>query len=199
VYYPNENGENWPKIRSINYVDCEKPNGTIINGTINVTLTDCWRNEGSLRTLVFEEFYINDNHVEGTKTIENTGLNENENPTWEWKIIDGKITNAEGSVSTLNSSRYSELVEGAETWTFSDNVFEVTGEGSGTIDEVAYTVEITSPLVYIFKCRFPVSGILTINIEGNEPIIINYGDGECDNIATKQIGEEIEEIVLCKL
>lgn len=200
IFYPNENGENWPKSWTIDFGDgtCVKPNGIVRSGKIHITLTDCWRNEGSLRTITFEDYYVNYNHLEGTKTIENTGLNEDGNPTWEWNIIDGKITYQDGLVITWNSTRYSVMVEGADTWAFDDNVYEVSGGGSGTNAGVPFTVEITSPLVYIYACRFPVSGIIQLTTEGAETIIIDFGDGECDNIATKQVGDTVEEITLCK-
>lgn len=200
IFYPNENGENWPKSWTIDFGDgtCIKPNGIVRSGKIHITLTDCWRNVGSLRTITFEDFYINYNHLEGTKTIENIGLNEDGYPTWEWKVMDGKITDTTGIVTTWNSTRYSVMIEGADTWEFYDDIYEVSGGGSGTYDNIPFTVEITSPLVYQYECRFPVSGIIQITINDTDVIIIDFGDGECDNIATKQIGDTIEEITLCK-
>jgi len=200
IRYPNEGGEVWPITWTVDFGEegCISHHGTIRTGKIHVTLTDCWRNEGSLRTIIFEDFYVDNNHIEGTKTIENTGLNENSNPTWEWNILDGKVTDEDGVVKTLSVTRYSEMVEGAETWGFFDDIYEVTGAGSGTNDGQAFTVEITTPLRYEFGCMFPVSGIIEIVVENADTIIIDYGDGECDKTVTKRVGNNVEEITLGK-
>lgn len=43
---------------------------------------------------------------------------------------------------------------------------------------------ITSPLIYIDECDYPVSGIVEILFEDEVVAIIDYGDGTCDNIAS---------------
>ncbi len=176
---------------------CESFNGILRQGKINITLTDRWFNEGSLRTISFEDFYVDSVHLEGIKTIENTGLNEAGNMTWTRKMTEGKLTYLDGSSTTWNCERYSERVEGGDTWVFSDDVYLVTGGSNGlNQDGLAFTTEITVPLKYVFGCRFPVSGELTINIEGSEPVVINFVDGVCDNLATQTTGDETVEIEL---
>ncbi len=176
---------------------CESFNGILHQGKIHVTLTDRWFNEGSLRTVSFEDFYVDSIHLEGVKTIENTGLNEAGNMTWTRKMTDGKLTYPDGSTVSWNCERFSERVEGGDTFIFSDDVYLVTGGSTGVNqDGLAFTTEITVPLKYVFGCRFPVSGELTINIEGSETVVINYGDGECDNLATQTTGDETIEIEL---
>ena len=48
-------------------------------------------------------------------------------------------------------------------------------------------MEIIKPLRYKYGCWYPLSGSLEIT-SGGETVIIDYGDGDCDNIATMQIG-----------
>lgn len=203
IIHENEDGAFWPRSWTLDFggENCESINGLLRRGMIHVNLTDHWRIEGSLRTITYENFYVNDVHLEGVKTIENTGLNESGNMTWVRKMTDGKLTYVDGTFATWNCERFSELVIGGDTPLFSDNIYLVSGGGNGVNQEgLAFSVDITVPLEYVFGCRFPVSGELTINIEGSEAVIINYGDGECDNIATQTIGKEITEIELgsCK-
>jgi len=123
--------------------------------------------------------------MEGTKTILNTGLNEAGNLTFTKNIIDASITYADASSMSWNCEKFSELIEGGNTFLFADDVWSVTGSGSGVnIDGKNYTMTITSPLIYINGCFYPVSGIIEIAVDGEELIVINYGDGACDNIAT---------------
>ncbi|OQX97328.1 MAG: hypothetical protein B6I20_12860 [Bacteroidetes bacterium 4572_117] len=197
----NEDGAFWPRSWTLDFgtENCESFNGVLRRGVINVILTDHWRNEGSLRTITYQGFYVNDVQLEGIKTIENTGLNDAENMTWARKMTDGKLSYEDGTAATWQCERFSELVEGGDTWLFADDIYMVTGGGNGVNQEnLAFTTEITIPLEYIFGCRFPVSGELTINIEGSETIVIDYGNGECDNLASQTIGDEVTEIELGK-
>ena len=78
-----------------------------------------------------------------------------------------------------------------------DDEFHITGEGRGTNSEgVSYTKEITEELYVARNCPWIKSGKVRIDV-GEDNIIINYGDGECDNLATKIVnGGEEEEFTL---
>jgi hypothetical protein len=197
--YENENGEFWPRIWTLDWgsENCECFSGILKRGKVHVSLSDWWRNEGSLREITFEDFYINDNKMEGVKTILNTGVNEAGNLTFEKKVTDAKLTYSDESVITWNCERYSEQVGGGETFLFADDVWSVTGNGSGVnLDDNAYTLEITSALIYQNGCFYPVSGTIEINSDGEELKTIDYGNGECDNIITVTVGETTETIEL---
>ncbi len=197
---PNPDGSFWPKNWVIDFgtEGCLSSMGIVRTGKIYVTLTDFWKNTGSLRSIRFEDFTVDGNQVEGLKTIENTGLNADGQLTWEHKIIGGKVTFEDGTTTTLESDRFSVMVAGADTPVFSDDEYDMTGTSSGTDrNGVKFNAEITIPLHFISGCRFPVSGELTITTEGSEvPIIVDYGDGTCDNVATVTIGSEVKEIEL---
>ena len=197
--HENEDGEFWPRNWTLDYgtENCECYLGNTKRGKINVSLSDWWRNEGSFKEITFEDFYINDNKMEGVKTILNTGLNENGNLSFTKKVTDAKLTYADGTSMTWACEKFSEQVEGAETILFADDVWSVTGAGAGVnLDGKSYTMEITSPLIYKSGCFYPISGIMEISTEGEEVKIINYGDGECDNIATVTIGDVTETVEL---
>lgn len=197
--HPNNTGEFWPRSWTLDWgtENCECFLGNTKRGKINVNLSDWWRNEGSLREITFDDFYMNDNKMEGVKTILNTGLNENDNLTFTKKVIDAKLTYPDESVISWNCEKYSEQVEGGATFLFADDVWSVTGSGSGiNLDGKAFTMEITSALIYNNGCFYPVSGIVEISTEGEELKVIDYGNGECDNIATTKVGDVVETIEL---
>lgn len=198
IYHQNESGELWPISLTFDFGEenCEYPSGVFRRGKIHYTLTDFWMNNGAERIIEFEDFYLNDIQLLGVKTVKNTGINENENPTWEITIENGGIIDTLGNARTLNANLYGEMVEGANTWDFHDNAIEMTGTSSGSDNGASFTAEITIPLRYNFGCWYPVSGEIQL-IMGSQTIIVNYGDGECDNKATIQIGDgEPEEITL---
>lgn len=190
TYHTNDNGELWPMRMTLDFGEenCEWPEGIFRRGKIHVSLSDYWVNEGSVRTIEFEDHYINDVNIFGTKTIENTGYNDAQNLTWEINIIEGGLKDTLGNEKTLNATLYGELLEGEYALKYCNKVYEITGSGSGTNNNVSFTMEIINPLRYKYGCWYPLSGSLEIT-SGGETVIIDYGDGDCDNIATMQIGE----------
>lgn len=59
-------------------------------------------------------------------------------------------------------------------------------------------MKITYLLNYKSGCFWPLSGLMVIYVEGDPEISINYGTGECDDIATLIIGGVSTEIQLGK-
>lgn len=198
--HENEDGEFWPRNWTLDYgsENCEcYYSGNTKRGKINVTLSDWWRNEGSLRKITFEDFYLNDNKLEGIKTILNTGLNDNGNLTFSRKTDNAKLTYPDGNQMSWECEKLSELIEGGNSFRFTDDVWSVTGSGSGTnMDGKDYTMTINTPLIYNNGCFYPVSGIIEITTEGEATKIIDYGIGECDNEATITVDGETEIIQL---
>ncbi len=197
--HENEDGEFWPRNWTLDYgtENCECFLGNNKRGKINVSISDWWKNEGSFKEITFEDFYMNDNKMEGVKTTLNTGLNERGNLTFTKKVTDAKLTYPDESVITWVCEKFSEQVEGGATLLFADDVWAVTGSGSGiNLDEKSYTMEITTALVYKNGCFYPLSGIMEISTEGEDLKVINYGDGECDNIVTVSVGNVTETVEL---
>lgn len=185
----NDNGEFWPRNYTIDYgeIGCEGFNGVLRSGKINVSITDFWKNTDSKRTITFEDFYQNDIKLEGIKTITNTGVNENDNLSWQ-KLIDANVINIDEQSMSWKSERISEMTAGSETFIFADDEYSVTGTSTGVnYDGVNFTMEVTSPLLYKSGCFWPLNGIIVISINGESDITIDYGNGECDNIATSTV------------
>jgi hypothetical protein len=99
------------------------------------------------------------------------------------------------STITWNCEKHSELIEGGDTFVFADDVWSVTGSGSGVnLDGNVSTMEITSPLIYHNGCFYPVSGAVEIVTDRQDTKVIDYGNGECDNIITLTEGDVTETI-----
>ena len=198
--HENEDGEFWPRSWTLDYgnENCECYKGISRRGKIHVSISDWWRDEGSYREIIFEDFYFNNNKLVGLKTFLNTGLNESGNITFTKTVADAQLTYGDTATMSWNSKKYSELIEGSETFKFADDVWSVTGGGSGVnIDGNNYTFTITSALIYKNGCFFPVSGEIEFTVPNEERIIINYGNGECDDVATTKVGDgEATEIEL---
>lgn len=195
----NANGEFYPRVWTVDYPGgtCTLFSGNTKMGKIHVSLSDFWKNERSLKTVTFKDYYYNGIKMEGVKTILNTGLNEKGNLTFAKTISDASMTYLDGSSIGWECKKQSELISGGSTFVFADDVWSVTGTGTGVnLDGKNYTLTITTPLIYKNGCFYPVSGIVTIDTVGVDLQTIDYGSGECDNLATLTSGGVTTEIEL---
>jgi len=190
----------YPRTITIDYGDeyCETWNGRLKKGKVIIHITDRMHLEGSVRTVTLEDYFINDHHIEGVKTLINNGFNDSGNMNFDVTLEDGRITFPDGAVITRVMNHNREWTAGIETprywW---DNEWLITGTASGTNrDGVNFNNEITIPVLVKSVCRFPVSGTISHTITDVGTYILDYGDGECDNIATITFGDETWEITL---
>ncbi len=166
--------------------NCMCNDGRYRRGIINVTFTGNYREEGTIITYTFNEYYVDNNQVEGTKIVTNMGQNVEGNIYYTIEV-GGFINLANnGGTITWNASKVREWIEGSETvLDLSDDVYLITGVVNGIRpDGQSWTREVTTPLRVEIECRWIVSGTMEITPE-NEPVVfMDWGDGECDNIAT---------------
>lgn len=190
---------------------CLGTDGRTRKGVINVHYTGAYRDSGAVITTTLQDYYVNNNKVEGTKVVTNKGDNSSGNTYFTIEVTGGKITFENGDISTWTSSRTRTWVDGHDTQGLlylSDDVYEVYGTASGVnINGLSYTmtVEQSDPLVIDIGCwlatvpsRQPKSGKLTISPEGLEDRVIDYseGGGDCDNEVRVTIGVFSFKLVL---
>ena len=197
--HENESEDFWPRSWTFSYADevCVDCFGNTKLGSVHVFLTDFWKNEGSSRTITFEDFSINGNKLEGTRNILNTGFNDLQNLTFERSFQDASYSRGDTATMSWDSNRNVEMIAGFETFLAADDEYMVSGGASGTnFEGKVFTVSITDELHYKKCSLFPVAGAISIEVEGESAIYINYGDGECDNLAEQTVDDVITEITL---
>ncbi|MBL4655072.1 MAG: hypothetical protein JKY33_04545 [Bacteroidia bacterium] len=190
----------FPKTITIDFGDsnCVGSDGRTRRGQILASLTGRYRELGTVVTVTFNNFYINDNQILGTKTVTNNGYNADSNLTYTVDVIGAKIISAEGDTISWESTRTNEWVEGDDTpddiW---DDVYHITGSGSGVNRKgVSFTMSITQELRKEIGCKWLVSGIVEITPDGKLTRTIDFGDGTCDDKATVSVGNFEKEITL---
>ncbi len=166
-------------------VNCTCNDGRTRRGIIIVTYSGPYREPGHAHTITFDNFFVNDNQVLGTKIVTNNGYNDDGNLYYSIEV-DGSIIRAnDGGTLTFVSSRIREWIEGESTPERSDDVYLVTGTASGNNSEGgSFTAEITSALRREVACHQFVSGTLEVTPDNRPVRFINFGDGNCDNQAT---------------
>ncbi len=158
-------------------------------GKIIVQFTGGYWTAGTVITYTFENYFINDNQILGTKVVTNKGRNAQNNFWWE-TVVQGSVIKANnGGTFTWNSTREHEWTVGESTlFEWWDDVYKITGSANGTgTDGKTYTITITNPLMKKLNCEWIASGILTIQVQDTPLITLNYGDGTCDNVAVASV------------
>jgi len=188
----------WPKTITIDYgTSCTGFYDNTRSGKIIIVVTGPRKTTGSIRTITFDNYYFNGIKVEGTKTIETLGYNGNQNMVFHVKLTDGKLTLPNNTVIELSVDHQREWIAGFNTKNIWDDEVFITGTASGvTINGVAYTNSITTALHWTRACKFIVSGIIDIEREGKNSIVLDFGSGSCDAVATVTKGGETKEITL---
>ena len=188
----------WPRIVTIDYgTSCIGFNDIERSGKIIIAMSAPRRQEGSVRTTTFDNYVVNGARIEGIFAVENLGLNGNNNTVFAVSLSAGKITFPDEKTITRSYLREREYIAGYSTITPWDDKCLITGFATGTnLNEVAYKHTITSALEWQAACRFVVSGTIKFEIDGIEPFFLDYGNGDCDAIATLIRGDETKEIIL---
>jgi len=156
-----------------------------VRGKIIIVKTGPHRVQRTTRTVTFEDYYFNDNKVEGSKVYENLGKNDNGNLVFAW-TVEIKVTTPEGKWASKIENKQREKIAGADTKNIWDDEFLVRGSSSGSRSN-GFTYNRTildeNPVWRKRVCRFPVKGTVSI-VNSRRTYTLDYGDGECDAIAT---------------
>jgi hypothetical protein len=200
IYVDHNDSTYWPKTVTIDFgsYGCTGPFGNVRKGIIAITVTDRYLKPGSVRTLTYNDFYINDYKIEGTKTVTNEGRNDDGFMYFTVELTGGKVTSPAGKEIFHEFNRMRTWTGGELTprWRW-DDTYSVEGSASG-INRFgkAYTSNITNPLIVAVSCRWINSGTIEIQPEDHSLIILDYGSGECDDIGAITVDGETREIKL---
>jgi hypothetical protein len=194
---PPETGT-WPKIVTVDFGEgCSGLYDNSRSGRIIIEITGPRLETGTKRTVTFDDYYFNGIRVEGTKVVENTGYNANENLVCSVTLTGGKLNLPDGKIIERSFEHQREWIAGLLTRNIWDDECLITGTASGTtLEGIGCTNTITTALDWKRACFFIVSGVVKIEREGKPAAEINYGTGDCDAKAVVTKGGESKEILL---
>ena len=171
--------------------DCILNNGNVVRGKIIITFVYQPNATSHTVTYTFDNFYHNNIKFEGSKTFTRSRTTATAtSPSHPIVVmqLEMTITMPNGDIYTRVGSRTRELVEGFNTDAFLDNIYRITGSWTTTNQNGnQHTATITEPLMAKMSCiavNKPIlaKGIITF-VRNNVTSTLNYGDGECDNLA----------------
>lgn len=199
-------GDTYTKTIDFGTDGCPLPNGNIVKGKIIISFSKNFTTPSKTISYTLVGFYHNGKLIEGTRTIthelKSTDLLATVHPVTTHSV-DMKITYADGKIYTRIGTRVREMVEGFDTiGNWEDNVFKVWGYHITTFPNGAKytcTTQKTQALLIKMSCKmpFPVSGIIEIT-KNDGKAVLDYGNGDCDKLATMTVNGVTKEIVLRK-
>ena len=179
-----------PNLITIDFgaTNCLGNDGRTRRGKILISYTGPYRQDGTVITIGFDDYFLNDNQILGTKTVTNLGRDLISGFV-EYSIqVNGQVLFATGDTATWQASRLREWTAGDSTVMLADDVYQITGNGTGTrANGRTYSTLILTPLVRKLApgCRRHfVSGQLRISPQNLPERVLDYGSGTCYNLAT---------------
>jgi hypothetical protein len=187
----------YPVLITVDYgEETQLNNGRTISGVVSIEVSAPRETDGATRTVTYSNCIIDSVQVDGV-TIETTSTDGETSRTVSTSS-DVTITLADGTVLERTGNNVRNWLEGFDTpMDHSDNRIEITGTIS--IESSAgyvWTKEIIEPLIKISDCRHPVQGVVQFTQNGTIIATLDYGDGECDNLAILTVDGESVEIEL---
>jgi hypothetical protein len=179
--------------------------GNTLKGKIYVIISNRMGVTGSTRKLEYSGFFINDNQLKGSKTVTYLGSNRQvtdnvvtETPSWSISVKD-TIVRADGTKLIWNSARVrTRISNNATPLLYWDDIYSITGTSNGVNAKgVAYTVEITKPLILKGGWKFFVEGTV-LTTSDKRTAVLDYGTGDKDAKATLTINGVTKDISLRK-
>lgn len=190
--------DEFPKTITVDYSDgCVGRMGLAKKGTLTIEMTDTILNEGAVYTVTFTNMTFGNREIEKTIVFENLGQPDGEH--WEISYEMLSTTTFEREEETFvierNFSGIKTWLNGFDTPECADDQFLRNGAGSITVNEELKFERAVTDLFIDRACKYPLSGVIDIT-RGDESMSIDFGTGECDNLALVTKDGESEEIEL---
>lgn len=173
-------------------------------GSVTIHFTGAYRDSGTVITHTFDNYFVGKNttnmfKVTGSKTVTNMGRNTSGNLVFKIEV-DGHLTNSANATMNWLSTRYREWIAGESTtgltgWT--DDVYRITGSASGVnFEGTSYTANISSALEIALDCRYIRRGVFELTPSGKPTRKLDFGNGDCDSLATITVNGTTFDVVL---
>ena len=184
----------FPNAITIDFGDgCPGKDGKVRSGKLIITLSDTLHNEGATRTVTFENYFVDDVQISGSKTWENQGISD-EGLITIHKTADLTMNFPDGASSSWNTDRTitknTQFVKYRKAGKWKKRIIRfkgtvsVMGSTSGVNKEgISFSAVILEELVKDENCFWFGSGMIEFT-KDDEVRTLDYGDGSCDRLAT---------------
>lgn len=176
-----------PRVLTIDFGEenCLCNDGRYRRGKILISFTGRYKKPGSVITTGFDNYFVNDNQVDGTKVVTNMGKNDDNQPYFSVVVTGVIYLKNDGGTISWNATKTRTWIEGYFTKFIRDDVYLIEGEAEGIRPSgLTWEREIINPLRKELNCKWIVSGTIELRPQDKPVRLLDYGDGSCDNVAT---------------
>jgi hypothetical protein len=174
----------YPRTLTLDFGDgCTGPGGWTRSGVIDIVVTGDLREDvGASRTITFTDYTAGPVTMFGTRTLTFLGDNAEGQPSYA-QHHDFNIQRNGHTVHRLYDGTLAWL-EGFDTDDCDDNVVQRDGLATHSANNAwGTTTRTIEAVVHDRPCGYPVSGTITVDRPMHD-VVIDFGDGTCDNLAT---------------
>ena len=174
----------YPRTILLDFGDgCTGPGGVTRTGTLEIVLTgDLHTEVGASRTVTFSEYGVGNMTLSGTRVLTFDGANDAGQPTYSQQH-DFTLTR-NGHVVERRYTGTLTWLDGFDTEACDDNVVQRDGVATHVANNAwGTTTRTIDAVVFDRPCGYPVSGTITVDRPVHD-VVIDFGDGTCDNLAT---------------
>ncbi len=159
---------------------CEFQDGNLYSGTVIIDRNYKMDDKKFVGLISFDNFYINGIKIEGEAAYERMLINTSGLPQSDYEY-EFTFLFENGDMATEKGRKEREWQLGFTTPDLIDNIFSIKEEAS-ILKRNGNEIKIKTieSLVKKEECLFYVSGLIEIEKE-DEKVVLDYGDGDCDN------------------
>jgi len=160
-------------------VDCRCNDLNYRRGEVIIHYTGRYLATGSVHTITFSNYFVNDNQLTGSKTVTNAGTNASGQIYWNVSVNDSILLANNAGIISWTATRTRTLTSSTPI------TYSITGGGSLTrANGAVVTHTITSPLIITAGCAWIEQGTVADTLSNGKTAILDYGNGVCDALAT---------------
>jgi hypothetical protein len=180
----------YPKTVTVDFgAGCKGWYGVTRSGSITYVFSGKYKTPGTTISASFNNYRVNGFKLEGTYSIKNNSSPQN-GISFTTSVVNGKLTYPDGTTwYSYSGTRTFTQTAGFGSPNLSDYVFSIAGSHScAASDGRTLTDSITTPLTKAFSCKYISAGIVGFTYNNLIKGTFDYGNGNCDSLATITVG-----------
>lgn len=196
IHIVSEEG-GYPKTITLDYGDSTVlRSGKVLRGVITIDISGPRNSAEYNRQVSYQDFGVDSLLINGSSLV----TFDKDEDAFRTIKSDFTFLLANGISINRTSERFWEWINGMDTdQDQNDDVIQVTGfTNAETSEGDVYRKEIVEPLIRLRDCRYIVKGVVEITFNGELISSLDYGDGNCNNIAILTKDGETYEVDLSK-
>jgi len=187
-----------PRRITIDYgsVNCLCRDGRYRRGVVIIEYTGARGVAGSTASMSFSNYFVNDRGISGNRNLV-FGTSTQGNPLRTTQFNLSMTHPNRNGAWTRQGLRVREKIAGDSTVTLMDDVYLITGNGSGSgPNGITFNHSILTPMRKEGSCRWLVSGSIQFSRNNQTSRALDFGNGACDDQATITTSNGIRTITL---